>query len=322
MIVPLISHTALEFWMIHSESAFFRNLSLEGRQLVCLPERYTLDSNKQFFQDLADEYDLSLPLIVMADTPSGRKHSKQLYSKTRSHNHPEKAFIQLDSSVYVSCPELCFLQLASEFSLPKLIEVGNNLCAIYVRNDSSYFQMKREPVASVNSIMNFLELSAHAKGIKKSRLAIKFVLEGSYSPMESKLAVLVVLPLSFGGYGLSKPELNKYVKLSPEAAVLLKRESCCCDMVWEREKVILEYDSNLSHLTKEQHSYDKRKYTALTLSGYKVISVTADQIRNFQSLEDLFQNLRKALHMKARTAEWNKYRDKRWEVVHELLFSR
>jgi len=322
MILPIISLSALEFWLFGSAQTVFADLTLENRKLVCLPEKFLLQSNRQFVTDTAFEYGLSLPVIVMAASQSGRKHTKCISAKTKSKNHPANAFIQLDNSVYVSCPELCFLQLSAELSLPRLIEAGNNLCAGYVRTDNTSFkQIGREPVASVKSIRSFLDLSAHAKGIKKSRLALKYVIDGAYSPMEGKLAVLVVLPLFLGGYGLKRPVLNKYIRLSPDAAALLKRETCCCDIVWEEEKVILEYDSNLTHLTKEQHSYDKRKYNALTMSGYKVFSVTADQIQNFKAVENLFENLRKALHIKSRADAWVKYEEKRWEVVHELLFS-
>ena len=44
---------------------------------------------------------------------------------------------------------------------------------------------------------------------------------------------------------------------------------------------LLEYDSNLTHLQIRQHFLDKKRGTALTLSGFKVSSLTAEQAGQF-----------------------------------------
>ena len=90
-------------------------------------------------------------------------------------------------------------------------------------------------------------------------------------------------------------------------------------MVWLEEKVICEYDSKLTHLSANQHDYDKRRLTALTASGYNVISITPEQLRNRNSMDLLFRSLRKTLGMRPFEKELEKYREKRWEVIREVF---
>ena len=92
-------------------------------------------------------------------------------------------------------------------------------------------------------------------------------------------------------------------------------------MVWEEKKVILEYDSTLSHLNKDQHIQDKERATALVMSGYKVISATSEQVKNFGNVETLFLNLRRELKLKTRRERMDQYYELRREVVHQLIFA-
>ena len=93
-------------------------------------------------------------------------------------------------------------------------------------------------------------------------------------------------------------------------------------MVWKKQKVVLEYDSNLSHLGLEQHFKDKRRSTALNIAGYKVISITAEQIGNFGSIETAFLRIRSALGMRTHKDRWEEYLDLRRQVVKDILFQK
>ena len=201
--------------------------------------------------------------------------------------------------------------------------LANDLCAIYVKDETEeYRQRRRDPVTTVESICSFMNKASGINGLKKARRAIQYVLDRSNSPMESKLAALAVLPLHYGGYGLSKPFLNHFVRLNKEAEEFLGQSQLCCDMVWLAKKVILEYDSNLSHLEIHQHFKDKKRSTALTISGYKVISITAEQLRDFHSVDNMFMQLRHVLNMRTHKDRIDKFAELRWNVVHGLMFKK
>ena len=87
------------------------------------------------------------------------------------------------------------------------------------------------------------------------------------------------------------------------------------DMAWEPEKVAVEYDSDISHLSSAQHSKDKQRASALAASGYKVISITRNNVKNLTELDKTFKVLRKVLGMPRLDHRLVKYRSKRKAVL-------
>lgn len=322
MLIPVIAMSALEFWMNETQKINWEEYSFENRSLISLPKQYRLECNDNFIIAFAKEYDLSLPVTIMVANRNQRLKGESFCCVARPDALPYKSFIRLDNAVVISSPELCFLQIAKELSFCRLVEAANNLCGTYVKSETAEFgQKSRSPLTDVESIEKFLKQAEGMHGIKKAKSALQFAENHTHSPMESILAVLACLPIFRGGYALRKMEVNGIVRLSPEAAKLFGKETCCCDMLWEDVKVVLEYDSTLTHLRKEQHFRDKRKYTALTMSGYKVIAITAEQVRSFRSVEETFQSIRKVLGMRNCQGQFDKYLEERHQVVEELLGS-
>lgn len=182
-------------------------------------------------------------------------------------------------------------------------------------------QRSRTPITTTQKIQRYLQKAEGIRGIKTARAAIRYVIDHCNSPMEVSLAVLSRLPFSRGGYALVTPTMNKKLKLSSTSG-RIKIQKIRGDMVWEGQKVVVEYDSNLSHLQKEQHEYDKRRATAITLSGYQLVSLTAGQLATFSAVEETFIMLRHLLGMKRMSAEMKSYEEIRWEVVHEILLKK
>ena len=223
--------------------------------------------------------------------------------------------------VFISSPEFCFLQAATELPIHQLVQLANNLCAIYILDSyEDYGQRRRDPVTSVQEIQKFLQGLKRYWNLPKAKLAIRYALDHSNSPMETNLATLALLPWRYGGYNLKAPKLNLDVNLSETGAEHLGRETICCDMVWVDEKVVLEYDSNLAHLSPDQHAKDKKRITALSLSGYQVISVTANEVRSFRAVEELFLRVRRALGMKTNPERVETNFEQRYDVVHDIMF--
>lgn len=236
---------------------------------------------------------------------------------------PQHSFVPISKSVYISSPELCFLQAARCLPIHQLVQLGCNLCAMFVLDPyEDYWQRKRTPITTTENIKDYLEEAKTIKGRNNARIAIKYVLDNSNSPMETNLATIAMLPWKYGGYGWKKPGLNYEVELSESGAEHLGRKTCCCDMVWLEEKVVLEYDSNLAHLTADQHMRDKKRSTALSLSGYTIISVTAQDLKNFRTIEELFLRVRKVLGMRTDLRYVEANFEKRYEVVHDIMFSK
>ena len=322
MIIPIVGASALEFWL-SGVSAFPPNqFSVQNRKLVSLPEEYFVDYQEENYRAISSQYGLSLPIQIMVNKDADRKSGNCFHIRMRPKKLPDKSFVRLNKDIYISSPELCFIQVAKVLPLPKLVEAANDFCAMYSLNPNAALQqIARDPIVSTQNILSFLEQTKGLAGIKKARQAIAYAVDASFSPKESELAALASIRLSQGGYGMPKPGLNRDILLSEDAAKILGRNTCCCDLVWEKQRVIVEYDSNLTHLSVNQHAYDKRKTNALNMSGYKVFYVTAENMSSFKSIEATFSNLRKMLGLRPMKSTMEKYESIRREAVHAIVFT-
>ena len=341
MIIPIFYPSAAEFWMNSRNNSLISQLTEKNRERITIPESFVFNPKPEMVQWIAERYGLSFPVQLMAPSSEKRRKNKYYSCKVGMHGLPEKSFIcaakaankpsvlptfterSPDSDtvfhICISTPEACFLQAASELPFLHLVKLGYDLCARYVCvQEQPYMQVNRKPLTSVASIRGYLERAGGCKGVKRAKQAIQYVLDNSNSPMETKLCMIMVLPLSMGGYGLKKPELNQGITLKKEAAALLGREVIHVDMKWALERVAVEYDSNYAHLSAEQHSRDKSRITALSMSGYTIISITVESLKS-EHIDETFLALQKALGQKIRKKTLEKYKMIRQQTITEIL---
>lgn len=311
MTATIVYPTALEYW-------------LEEKGIPYRSELYHLDP-KEFIGrkgilDITEYLNFTQPIHIAVPSHINRRPAEGILFHTLPDRLPKGSFFSVCDLLQISSPEFCFLQAAQVLPIHMLVHLAMDLCAKYLKDPyENTFQRSRDPVTSVESIQKFLNNASGFKGVNRAKQAIAFALNNSNSPMESNLATLARLGCSYGGFGTKGQLLNYDVKLMKKGAEYLGRESCCCDMVWPKEKIVLEYDSNLTHLSRERHALDKRRSTALSMSGYRVISVTADKVHSFRGIEELFWGIRRMLGMKTGRTEMERYFEKRWKVVHEIM---
>lgn len=316
MITRIVFPSALEYWL----------------QEKGIPYRYwdTLKTanpddkktGRASITETVKQLNFSTPVHVAVPKGTCRNKTEIITYHVIPKGLPENSFIHITNDIFISSPEMCFLQAALVLSLPQLVKLAGELCAIFVSDPyEEYGQRNREQITSVSNIRDYLKQSKGLKGSDRALQAIQYAFDRANSPMEVNLATLAALPIYHGGFGLGHFSLNYDVALSDKGSKHLGRNICCCDFVWPKQKVVLEYDSNLSHLSRQQHAKDKARITALSLSGYKVISITADDIRNFEKTEALFSMLRHTLGERANAAALKKQAKKRRKVVHAIMFS-
>lgn len=303
MIAPITFPTAKEFWLKGATPEKLTPISFQKMQ----------PADAELMMRFAEVNQLSLPVHFMTQNPSERYSlGRGFYGHVIPKHLKPSSFIEPTESLYVVSPELCFLLAAKTLSVPELTVLAMNLCAQYRVNPFAEFGLERRtPVTSTAKIKKYLSDAQKIPGLAAARTVIQYSLDNSNSPMESRMAALARLPLCQGGYALLPPKLNYDVKLSAEGRRIMGRDFCCCDMVWPEQRVVVEYDSDMVHMEKDQFYYDKRRATALQLSGQTVVHVTKAQMWNFLALEEIFGTLRKMLGMRAMTDRLAKYRNKR-----------
>ncbi len=312
MTIRIVYPSALEYWL--EEKGVPRGVNVFAEADALLP-------GKKGVRQQVRELSFKKPVHIAVPKKMNRVDDEEIICHAVPKQFSPESLRQLADGVFISSPEMCFLQAARVLPIHQLVQLANNLCAIYVVDPyEDYGQRRRDSVTSVDEIQKFLLKQQRYSNLKKARMAIHYALDHSNSPMETNLATLALLPWRYGGYNLKPPSLNMDVNLSETGAEHLGRDTVCCDMVWVDEKVVLEYDSNLSHLSPSQHAMDKRRATALALSGYTVINVTAQDIRNFSSIEDLFMRVREALGMQTFQKSVKDNFEQRYDVVHDIMF--
>ncbi len=322
MDIFLMGVSALEYWLNGTDKYYY----LSYDKYTPRPD-FDFIMTDQIARNLAKEYGLSLPIQCMAAQESFR-HRTSVYNTARYSEYlPEDCFIRLNDradnlQVYVACPELAFLQAARYFSLPVTVCLGCMLCAMYVRDDTcSLKQTGRIPVTSQKKIQQFLKKANGLHGVKKARKAIKYVSDNCNSPMEVSLATIAALPIAAGGYAMAPFIMNETLHLKKKGALLMGREECRCDMVWNERHIVAEYESNMTHIEKEQHIYDNRRLTAITYSGYRVVKITSKNVASLSNLDDIFFLIRKMLGKRTFTREFDNCLELRRTVFEEVFFN-
>ncbi len=236
---------------------------------------------------------------------------------------PKGSFVQFSKGLNVSSPELCYVQMARQLSLVELISLGYELCGTYrIENDREDKRGFKDDVAltSVAKLIAYCDSASGLKGKNRARQALRYVAEGSASPMETILTILLTLPYRFGGYGFSMPCLNYPIYLSQKDRKVVQNPNYYCDLYWPKKKIDIEYDSDSYHAAAEKLTKDADRRTDLSSMGITVITVTRAQVTNILKLRRLAKLLGKVMKKELK----NKSPDfaARQVMLHGELFSK
>ena len=330
--ILIAGESALRFWTDFSKRIKPDSYFYKSCERVSQPCMGNFIIKQSIAEQVAAELGLALPLHVMVPVDDSRHNNRYVtYSVIPKYLLPG-SFIKLrkdqlpislrdkEIAIYIATPELCFISAANKLPMHLLAELGCILCANYALCDHNDLgQIFRESILSAEMLSEYIRAANKNKGHRSAEKAIRFIKDGANSPKETKLSVICSLPLAYGGYNYSGNVFNERIELNKKAKNMLGLDSCECDMVWKAERVIVEYDSNLTHLDENQHSYDKGKANALFESGYKLVVVTYNNIKEFDSMESISELIRHALGRKKRTRELKQYLGIRRKVYRDLF---
>lgn len=189
---------------------------------------------------------------------------------------PPNGFTHIEGDIFCSSPELCFLQMARVLPLLQLIKLGFELCGCYALAPDGR-AIEQPALTSKDRIDDFLRSAKGARGVAQARQALAHIVEGSASPREIALAMLLCLPPCRGGYGFSKPQMN-YPVCAPDPRRAHGVRQFYCDLFWPSWNLAVEYDSKAHHSDERKIVEDQTRSTILTSLGISVISLRAQQV--------------------------------------------
>ncbi len=309
IITPIIYPTSAEFWKGKFPSFF--GYTFNNRMLTDLPDEYTVSSAAA--QCAAERFSLSFPVSLISGNVNRSHEGKYYTTRWQKAPFPPNSFLRIPNfNIYIACPELTFLQAARHLDFVNLVQLGFDLCSQYYSDkDAKFGQTGRTVITTAKQIIEYAESSNHMHGSAKAIHAAKYILNNSNSPMETKLAIMLELPIRLGGYGLSGLEMNGTVKLSKHGQELMGFAEIRGDLVWRKQHLAVEYNSKLVHNNDATFYKDSNRATSLRASGWKYIGVTPDNIKNFSSMENLAGIIRKQLALREKKEILSAYEKER-----------
>lgn len=227
-----------------------------------------------------------LPLHVLVGSAEARVRSATISSHVCSLGAdadsagklPSLSFVRAGKDFLVASPELCFLQLATVLPVERLIQLGFEICGTYSIQPGYPAANREEALTSKARLQSFAERATDTRGRKKALRAVRYLADGSASPMETILAMLLSLPYAMGGYGIKLPQMNYRVDVPDGMRKRADRSYCFCDLCWPESRLCLEYDSALYHLDPERQESDARRRNTLVSLGFTVMTVSPHQL--------------------------------------------
>lgn len=184
----------------------------------------------------------SAPLSVAVPDAKYRLRLKDVTNTVYSHGLPAGSFLDLGDGLFISSPELLFVELANIMSFEVLLLTGMELCGTFTRDAAAprggEVTYHVSPVTCVESILSFAKGCEGTRGLGPAKEALEWVLDNAWSPMEAVVATLAVLPVDMLGYGLWPIELNPRMN-SEEGAT---KDSRVPDLVVRGTDVGINYD--------------------------------------------------------------------------------
>ena len=220
----------------------------------------------------------------------------------------EELFIPLGSGLYVPVPELCFVQMASELSLPELIRFGFDLCGTYAPGHGSIKTIYQlSPLSTRQSLIEFCESHPYLDYAKKARGALNYVLDNSASPQESNLSIFFTLPFKYGGYAAPFPVLNVLYDKA--------REDRFPDLYWPEYGIDMEFNGAEFHKEVTDDAVRRNQLQP----NLRVFTVTGEMFRDLGLMDGLALDFYAAAGKRFRPRTKD-YDDKR-KVLHKTLCS-
>ena len=282
-----VSHeSALEYWRLRFDACDINAL----RRSAVLPN----SPPDMGLLETGNIGDLSFPLHILLGHANARRMSKAVKQHVFTARIPVDCFVKAGKGLMVSAPEFCFLQMAKELPLIKLIVLGYELCGTYslpavITSKESIRQQRgfntRPPLASKKKLETFLACTPGVAGHKNAARALRYIADGAASPMEAKLAILLTMSFKLGGFNFPLPELNSRIIPVKMAKQSSDKTYYCCDLYWPDFGLAVEYDSDFYHTGPERIAGDSKRRNALASMGVKVVTVTNRQIHSVSELE-------------------------------------
>ncbi|MGH3359975.1 MAG: DUF559 domain-containing protein, partial [Nocardioidaceae bacterium] len=195
------------------------------------------------------------PLHFSTNSALASRRQEILLHRRRGRMHPTSL-----SGVRVLGPDRTFVDCAAprfRLSWVQLVQAGDR-----------FVHLGHTRVATLVEYCD----RVHLDGVQRARLAARYVRARVESPMETLVRLMLVCAR------LPEPACNREIRDA------IGRFVARCDLVYERYRVIVEYDGMWHRTGRAQRLKDRRRIAALEALGWTVIVITAEDLADKQAV--------------------------------------
>ena len=154
---------------------------------------------------------------------------------------------------------------------------------------------RRPPLTSVEELGAYAAASKGKRGASALAKAVARCADGSASPLETKMYLLLCLDIWNGGEGWPKPSLNQRIDFSEGARLLAPTRYAVADLLWPERMACIEVNGRAYHADRDRFDIESGRTAALESMGYRVLNITYDQMSDFDKLETMLETFAAAL---------------------------
>lgn len=226
---------------------------------------------------------------VLVPDPSDRIRIKNAIPHVRTSPLPPGSLVRLlpNEDLFATSPELTFLQMATVLDTPKLAQLGCELCSSYYfpPDEPGTFANRQLSLTSTEALEAFLGRCGNSSQVRRAQRAVRCTIDAAHSPMETVLALLLTLPMRYGGYGLPKPSMNYPVETQNSRDG--GRTTRFVDLCWPESKVAVEYYGREYHGREEDETRDTFRQNDLVAEGWTLFVITKEHFAVMERLESV-----------------------------------
>lgn len=254
--------------------------------------------------------------VIVPDACKRFCRRDEIESQVLSKAIPGKLFVKVSPQIAIAGPELLFIDAVATLPLHRALLLGMELCGTYSLRQSFPSGERPvygiEPATTVDNISKAIKYlsGSRFRGAGRAKDVLPLLMEGSASPMESVLALMLRLPIRRGGLGLGIPQLNPVIPIDDSFRRFTSMESFRPDIYFERIPIDLEYESEEFHpdlgdldmldaesraaILKKSQS-DKQRMRLIQSVGIRVFQVTYEDFKTDEAFDRFIEQLLKQI---------------------------
>lgn len=239
-------------------------------------------------------------LDVAVPSASDRINSEHVRNRVWRGPVSERTLVRLGNGVEVFRPAAMLVQLGTVLDEIDLAEVAYELAGTYVVNPDADHGFGEAPALVTVSELRAYASAAKAlgtRGAARAASALELVADGSNSPRETDVAILLSLGRARGGAGAPGFRMNVNVHLPEGLVSVIGQRIVRPDFSWPNGTVG-EYDSDDFHRTPQARARDERKRRAYQSVGMDCITMTAATFQSNAELDLLISDLEGSLGLR------------------------